>query len=372
MADASAQRLENRFLALTLVAVGLLAFVVLREYAYYIVGGGLLVFAFFPVHRRIRARVHNRTAAAALSFLVVVIVILGPLFALGYYVYQDAGAFANTYDPDRLNETVADFLTPHAVGNATAQKPSAFAVWLGDKLQGFAQQVVAAVVAGLPRLAVGLVITGFVLFYGFEDGEAFYRRLRLAIPLPDNVEDQLFIEIRRVTSVVFVGTILIAVVGGVFGGLTFLVMGVPNAMFWGFLMIILGILPFVGAPLIWLPAAGWLYANGHPGKALGLMLLNGLFIVGYLDHILRPQLIGRVARIHPIVVLIGVLGGVESFGVLGFVIGPLVLALFIAVVRNYTEWHPYWRERRASGAEPFDPAKEPARERGRHGRHDQG
>jgi len=343
----------------TLVVFAILSFLVLREYLYYVIGGGLLVFAFFPVHRRIRRVVKSPTGAAFLSFLLVAIVVLGPIVFLGYSVFVDAAGFAKSYDPNQLNETIESFLTPHTGDNESAQKPGAFATWLGDKLQEFAQRIVASLVATLPRLLVGLVISGFVIFYGFIDGEAFYRRLRLAIPLPDPVEDSLFAEIRRVTRVVFVGNILVSTAGGLFGALTFFIFGVPNAMFWGLLMIILGILPFVGAPMVWAPAAAWLYYDGHPYKALAVVALNFVFIVFYLDHILRPRLIGRVAGVHPVVVLIGVLGGVETFGMLGFVIGPLVLAILIAVVRNYTEWHPYWRSRRESGTEPFHSDEEP-------------
>jgi predicted PurR-regulated permease PerM len=361
MAQHASRRLENRFLAGTLIVVALLSFLVLREYLYYVIGGALLVFAFFPIHRRIQRVVRSPAVAAFLSFLLVALVVLGPVVFLGYSLFVDADSFARTYDPNHLNETVQSFLAPAAgTDNGTAERPSALATWLGDKLQTFAQRIVAALVEALPRLLVGLVISGFVIYYGFIDGERFYRRLRLAIPLPDPVEDSLFLEIRRVTKVVFVGNILVSVAGGLFGAVTFLAFGVPNAMFWGFLMIILGILPFVGAPLVWGPAAIWLYFSGHHVEGIALAALNFVFIVFYLDHILRPKLIGRAAGVHPVVVLIGVLGGVETFGVLGFVIGPLVLALLIAVVRNYTEWHPYWKSRRESGLEPFHAEDEPS------------
>lgn len=362
-------RLEDRFLAGTLVVFAILSFLVLREYLYYVVGGGLLVFAFFPIHRRVRLHVRSPALAAFVSFLLVGLVVLGPIVFLSYSLFVDAGSFARTYDPNSLNETIQSLFTPGPEtgdANESAEKPSELANWLGAKLQDLAQRITAGLVASLPHLIVGLVISGFVIYYGFIDGESFYRRLRLAIPLPDAVEDSLFNEIRRVTKVVFIGNILVSIAGGLFGALTFLVFGVPNAMFWGFLMIILGILPFVGAPMVWGPAAIWLYFDGHPYKALAVVLLNFVFVVFYLDHILRPKLIGRAAGVHPVVVLVGVLGGVETFGVLGFVIGPLVLAVLIAVVRSYTEWHPYWTGRRARGAEPFHTppqAAAPARKR---------
>lgn len=353
------RKIESRFLAGTLIFFGLLSFFVLREFFYYIIGGALLVFAFYPVHRRLRRLVRHNAAASFLSFLLVVAVVIGPLVLVGFLIFQDAVNFARTYDPEHLNERVDEYLEPYGVGaprdgnnNTTTSDVANF---LGNTIQRFAARVGSEMLQILPNLAIGLVITAFVIYYGFSDGESFYAKLRHAVPLPDEIEERLFLEIRRVTSVVFVGNILVSVLGGIVGAITFVVVGVDNAVFWGFVMIILGILPVVGAPLIWIPAAAFEFIKGDKVDAIIILVVNGVFVIGYIDNILRPKLIGKVAHIHPVLVLTGVLGGVEAFGPLGFVIGPLVLAVFIALIRAYTEWHPRWKERTARGVEAYHP-----------------
>lgn len=331
-------------------------------------GGLLLVFAFFPVHRRIRRVVKRPAVAAFISFLLVLVVVLGPLVLVGFMIFQDAVSFARDYDPDELNQTIQGVIDQFngrrgvapADGNATANdtevpQPSELATAIGNGAKRFAEGLGEELLDIVPGLLIGLVITGFVIYYGFAQGELFYSRVRHVLPLPDEIEDSLFREIARVTQVVFVGNILVSILGGFVGAISFLVFGVPNAIFWGFIMIILGILPVVGAPLIWAPAALWLFLQGHTVPAIGVLVVNGVLVIGYIDNILRPKLIGKVANVHPVAILVGVLGGVEAFGALGFVIGPLVLAIFIALVRAYIEWHPRWRERRERGTERYAP-----------------
>ncbi|HLE47396.1 MAG TPA: AI-2E family transporter, partial [Candidatus Thermoplasmatota archaeon] len=226
---------------------------------------------------------------------------------------------------------------------------------IGNYAKGFAESITSELAAAAVPLVLGLVIASFVIYYGFAEGETFYAKLRHVIPLPDDIEESLFRDIRRVTNVVFIGNILVSVLGGVVGALSFVIFGVPNAVFWGFIMIILGILPLVGAPIIWGPTAAYLFVQGNVVGAVGILIINGGIVIGYVDNILRPKLIGKAANVHPVLVLIGILGGLEAFGALGFVIGPLVLAVFIALIRSYTEWHPRWKERRARGDEKYMP-----------------
>jgi predicted PurR-regulated permease PerM len=368
MASERSKKIEGRFLVGTLVVFALLSFFVIREFLWYVAGGLLLVFAFFPVHRRVRKVFKRRAVASFISFMIVIAVVMGPLVLVGFMIFNDAVNFAQNYNPERLNETVQSFLdqfgfapAPEAenlTGNETAPSTSAVANGIGNAMKAFSQRLVGALIEVAPTLAVGLVVASFVIYYGFAEGELFYSKFRHALPLPDEIEESLFREIRKVTQVVFVGNILVSVVGGVIGAVSFVVFGVPNAVFWGFIMIILGILPVVGAPLVWAPAALWLAIQGNLFGAGGILIVNGVIVIGYIDNILRPKLIGKVANVHPVVILIGVLGGVEAFGPLGFVIGPLVLAIFIALIRAYTSWHPRWRERRREGSEHYSPEAE--------------
>jgi predicted PurR-regulated permease PerM len=362
MSEERQRATEFRFLLAVLILAGILAFFVFEPFLYYVAFGVLLVSAFWPIHRRLQRIFKNRAFAAFLSFLLVFIVLVGPIVLVGMLVFQDAVNFARTYDPARLNETLQPMLDRFGLhgeqveeGNATFVRPGEAANWLGDTLQQLAENIGQEFVQLLPHLAIGLFVTGFVVFYGFADGERFYRQLRYVMPLPDPVEDELFRSLKGVTSAVFVGSVLIGFLSAVLGVATFMMFGVPNPVFWGFIMLILGILPIVGAPFVWVPVSLWLYLQGDVMAAATIFIINTIFGWGYIEHVLRPKLIGRLGKIHPVWVLIGVLGGIEVFGILGFVLGPLALAVFIALVRSYTEFHPRWVERSRRGDEPFHP-----------------
>lgn len=348
------RRIEGRFLAWTLIIFAILSFLVLREFIYYVIGGILLVFTFLPIHRRIKRVVRHNASASFISFLLVGIVLVGPLVLVGFLIYDDAKSFVADFDAETFNATIQErVLDPLGISpgeasgdNESVVRPSSIANWLAETIISTAENIGREMAAIAPGLALGLVIAGFITYYGFSQGEEFYTWFRRALPLPDEIEDRLFDDIRKITKIVFVGNILVSVLGGIIGAISFLIFGVPNAIFWGFIMIILGILPVVGAPMVWIPAALWLFIDGHPASALGILIVNGLIVVGYVDNILRPKMIGLAANVHPVLILVGVLGGLEAFGPLGFVIGPLVLAIFIALVRSYTEWHPRWVEGR--------------------------
>lgn len=372
------RRTEFRFLLGSLLLFGVLSFLVFREFLYYIAFAILLTFSFFPAHERIRRVVKRPALAATVSLILVIVVVVGPLVLVGFLVFQSAVDFAKSYDPNRVNETIQPLLTRFGIGEVpgsgpdSQSRPSDVANFLGAKIQDLAQSLGKEMLIALPGLMIGLFITGFVTFYGFLEGDRFYEQLRHVLPLPDEIEESVFHQIRDVTRAVFVGTLLIAVLAAALGAVTFFIFSVPNAIFWGFLMVFVGLLPIIGAPIIWVPVCVWLFLEGHTTAALGIFLINGLLGYGYIEHILRPKIIGKMGRIHPVWVVVGVLGGVEAFGILGFVIGPLILSVFIALIRSYTEFHPRWARRRWAGREPYYPAgrirpqpfaREPAPER---------
>lgn len=353
-----AKKTEFRFLLATLFIFGFLSFLVFRPFLYYIVGGVLMVFAFWPAHRKIKTWVKKPGVAAFFTFLLVGITLVGPLVAVGFLVFNDAVSFAKSYDPNELNETIQPYLDRFGIAegevddNGTS-RPSEAANFLGEKIKSVAEGLGEAMIEALPHLALGLFVAGFVVYYGFLDGETFYHQLRHVLPLPEPIEDSLFHQLRDVTRAVFVGSIFVALLSAVLGTATFLIFGVPNAVFWGFIMIILGVLPLVGAPFIWGPMGLWMLINGDTTSGLSILVINFIGGFGYIEHVLRPRLIGQLGRVHPVWILLGVMGGIEVFGILGFVIGPLVLAVFIAILRSYTEFHPRWQGRRDAGQAPF-------------------
>jgi predicted PurR-regulated permease PerM len=183
--------------------------------------------------------------------------------------------------------------------------------------------------------AVGLIFnTFFVLFatyYLFRDGTMIASKFFRMLPLDESQVSVLTGRARDVIRVSVYGVLVIAVVQGVLGGLMFWILGIPAVVTWTVVMIIASIIPVVGASIIIAPAVLYLLATGHPGKAV-VLALWGVLVVGMADNFLRPRLVGRRTDMHELLVFFSVLGGLQAFGALGFLLGPSVLAVTLAML----------------------------------------
>jgi len=196
---------------------------------------------------------------------------------------------------------------------------------------------------GLSSAAFGTVnflFMGFIflytMFFFLMEGDKLLARILYYLPLKDQDESRLLEKFTSVTRATLKGTAIIGVIQGGLAGLAFVVVGIDSAIFWGTIMTVLSIIPAVGSGLIWFPAAIILFVGGSHVKAVGLLLFCGL-LVGSLDNFLRPRMVGRDIKMHDLMILFGTLGGISLFGIIGFIIGPIVAALFITVWEIYGE-----------------------------------
>lgn len=187
-----------------------------------------------------------------------------------------------------------------------------------------------AVTQNTVRIFVSVILMLYVLFFLLRDGHAIVQRLMQILPLGDERESQLFGRVAEVVRATIKGTFVISAIQGFIGGVAFAVLGVNGAVLWGAVMAILSLLPVVGAVLVWGPAAGILIAQG---KILsGILLIGvGIGVIGLVDNLLRPVLVGRNTRMPDYLILLATLGGLAVFGASGLVIGPLIAALFITL-----------------------------------------
>ena len=169
----------------------------------------------------------------------------------------------------------------------------------------------------------------YVLFFLFRDGRAIGRSIRASMPLSEQYNTELIAKFAAVVRATVKGNIVIAVIQGAIGGVAFWALGIKGALLWGTLMTFLSLLPAVGSALVWVPAAGYLLLIGEMWRGL-ILVLVGVLVIGLIDNLLRPILVGKDTRLPDYVVLVSTLGGISIFGINGFVIGPLIAALFIA------------------------------------------
>jgi predicted PurR-regulated permease PerM len=169
----------------------------------------------------------------------------------------------------------------------------------------------------------------YVLFFLFRDGRRVARSIRDSMPLTPEYNRALIARFTAVVRATVKGNIVIAALQGTIGGVAFWALGIPAALLWGALMVLMSLLPAVGAAIVWVPAAAWLFVTGSTGKALILVAIGG-GVIAVVDNLLRPILVGKDTRMPDYVILVSTVGGLAIFGINGFVIGPLIAALFIS------------------------------------------
>jgi predicted PurR-regulated permease PerM len=193
-----------------------------------------------------------------------------------------------------------------------------------------------ALLKGFSSFVVGFFFTLLALYYFFKDGGHLFARLKEIVPLPSKQRDLLIRRFKDMIYATIYGGLLIAMIQGLLGGLSFWVLGLPSPIFWGTAMALLSFIPIGGTALIWVPAAIILLIEGAVLK--GLLLLGlGVFVISMVDNLLRPFFISTRTNIHPLLLFFAVLGGVQAFGLIGFVAGPLVATLFLTLIEIYIQ-----------------------------------
>ena len=334
--------LQDKTFLLLLVAVTVAFAWILWPYFGAILWAVILAVLFAPMYRKLCGRMRERRSLAALlTLLVVLVVVIVPGVLVAAMLMQEAlGVYARVQSGELDLRALAD--------RTLAGLPA----WLGGLLDGYGLTDLSAVQekisAGLTKslqffasraLNIGqdalefLVSFGimlYLLFFLLRDGAFLAGRAKRAIPLRDDLQHDLAMKFATVIRATIKGNIVVAIVQGALGGLAFWFLGVAPAMLWAVVMAFLSLLPAVGTALVWLPVAVYLLATGATWQGV-VLIVYGVLVIGLVDNVLRPLLVGKDTKMPDYVVLLSTLGGMTVFGFNGFVIGPIVAAMFIAV-----------------------------------------
>ena len=188
--------------------------------------------------------------------------------------------------------------------------------------------------SGTVQFLFMMMIMLYSMYFFLMDGGKLIDLILYYLPLEDSEERRLLDKFRSVTRATLKGTAVIGVLQGGLAGAAFAVVGIPGAMFWGALMVVLSVIPGIGTGLIWVPAAVILIAGGSLGKGIGLAVFCAV-VVGSIDNVVRPRLVGKDTQMPDLLILLGTMGGIMMFGVLGLILGPIVAALFVTIWEMY-------------------------------------
>ncbi len=328
---------EKYFFVICISAAFLGVVFLLSPYLNYLFFALLLAYILHPVQSWLQNRIGNRSVCGLILIVLILVAVILPTVFISTRLVREVRSTVSLVADSPQRQPYLDKLETF-LNKWTDEETSlqAYKDDLTTALKSFLVRAVPNFLGSVSEVTVGLFIMFFVLFYLFRGSEKPYERLRALIPLAPNLKDRLIHEVKSVTWAVVYGQVMTGLIQGTLGGLGFLIFRAPNPFLWGFMMIIFSFLPLVGTALIWVPAGIFLILSGATFRGIGLLVWGGV-LVSNVDHLVKPRLISGRSNIHPVTVLLGVLGGLKLFGFIGLVVGPLILALFIALVRFYEE-----------------------------------
>ncbi len=299
-----------------------------------------------PMFERTVSVVRNRRLASLMSCLVIVALVIVPLAFVGTIATKEAINLYQNSDYEAgsvldFEKKIIDFVARNFVINGLTDGQSIDSIGSELNLGEIAKK---GLEIGMNLLKFGYEQTTqilfmtfimlFVLYYLFLEGNNFVAYIFRLSPLNDREENMLWSKMLSMTKATIKGTLFIGLIQGVMGGISFWTLGVGAPFLLGVIMAIFSALPLIGPIAVWLPVVIWLLVGGETVKAL-ILLFIGSLVIGSVDNLLRPKLVGKETALHPIWVLIGTLGGIMQFGIMGFVIGPVIMTIFIALLEMF-------------------------------------
>lgn len=343
----------KKYILIALIALLIyFAYLIVKPLVIPILTGAVLAYIFYPVYKPIYKKIKIKSLSAAIVSIIVILLITIPGFFLlnsiskeVYEAYligkQKIGTGLIAECEDQTN-TLCNIV--NTIKEFTTQPKFQFYLEQGlARLTSTAAEKITRFAFTLPRIFLGIFITFFVMYYLFKDGDKVVSRIKNIFPV-DKVNQELIIEqSKNITFGVIYGVILVALIQGALGALGFLIFGISTPIIWGIFMAFAALIPIIGTAVIWLPAALILIIRGILGaesilvwKGIGL-ILYGALIISSIDNLIKPRIIAGKAKVHPIIILIGVLGGIALLGFIGALIGPLLLSLLITLAKIYKD-----------------------------------
>ncbi|MBT4334755.1 AI-2E family transporter [archaeon] len=317
-----------------LIAMLFMAYRIVAQFIPALFIAAILAIIFYPIFNRINSKVKRRGISAAITMFLIFMLVSIPLLFMTGPIIRETSALQQSiasFDFDGVSNTIQEF-TNIEVNLGLYVKDYT------SKLSGFLINATANIFLSIMRGFLQIFVIAFTMFYLFMQGPKVLKHLKKILPLARESKNKLFKDVQDTTNGIIFGLVLSGIAQGVAGSIGLWLAGVPNAIFWGMIITILAILPAIGASAIWIPASVYLLSVNRIIPAV-LLFLYGFFFISSIENIMKPRWIGKKAKIHPIVILLGLLGGLSMFGFAGILIGPLVLSLVVVTYRVLDEKH---------------------------------
>lgn len=317
----------------------ILSFFVLRPFLFSLILASVFAVIFYPLYRLILKHVSEQTwLAALLTIFILILFILVPIAFLSLQIFQEAEGLYISLS-DSFNDQSLSSFWPNLSQELNKISPlfdnfsPDFDQYLRNALS-FLVQNLGTVFSNLAKIFVNLFVFLVAFFFLLKDGGLLKKKITDLSPLAKEDDELIIRKITQATNSVIKGSLLVATLQGISSGIGLTLFGVPNPIIWGTVAALGALVPGVGTTIVLLPAIAYLYLTGQVVSALGL-LAWGALAVGLIDNFLGPRFVGKGAGLHPLLILLSVLGGLSLFGPIGFILGPLTISLLLALLDIY-------------------------------------
>jgi predicted PurR-regulated permease PerM len=341
-------KLRNYLFLGILLSVTAMLLALLRPFAYPIFWAAVVAALFYPAFKRINHKIKNRNVSALITIGIVTIMILVPLTFASFLLVNESKDLYKTLTNNQ-NSIIAFVKSAGAYINSrpifsdlpinsdTLVQKAAEA---SQAIATFSINVITTLTQNSLIFMVMFIIMLYTLFYFLKDGEEMLKKIMYLLPLGDRYEMMLYKKFTATAQAAIKSTLVIGVLQGALGGILFAVTGIPGAFIWSIIMMVLSVIPATSSFIVLFPAGVVMLLMGNVRSAI--LILVGAAFISIIDNFLRPILVGQDLHMHPIIILFSTLGGIAFFGVSGFVMGPIIAALFQSFWEMYE--HHYREE----------------------------
>jgi len=328
------ENVKDLLIYILLLGLFLLAIVIIKPIISSIIYGILLAYIFHPIYKTIFSKLKNKNLSALIVCLGVLAIIISIITVIISSLFREIVNLYITFQKTDLiyyiKEALPSFLASSEISTTLVSAintsiSNLLSVYLG-KMSSFLMNI--------PTIALKLLVVFLIFFFALKDGPKALEYIKSVSPLKKETHEKFFTHLKDITKSVLLGQILVGILQGVFAGIGYFIFGVPNALLLTFLTVIIGIIPLIGPWFVWIPVDIYLFATGRSGAGIGL-LIYGLILINWIDTFVRPIIVSKRAKINTAIVIIGMIGGLFSFGILGLIIGPLILAYILLAVELY-------------------------------------
>ncbi|MDH5202988.1 MAG: AI-2E family transporter [Nitrospirota bacterium] len=337
----------NRFYFITLIALvillGYLSYQILQPFLFPIAWAIVLSIVFYPLYVFILRLARWKSIASLITLVIILLIIFGPFSYISYILVNELRDISRYVDAGKLEEIKNSIHHPSiqtvlnkiiAALNITEAELDKTIV---DGISRLGKEIISKISSRLGDMVtvfLNFVLMAFSIFFILKDGPDFLNKIGDYMPFSKEQKGRLKIQIRDIIVSTIYGGVAVAIVQGTIAGAGFYFIGISNPVFWGFATSIASFIPLLGASVIWVPATVYLFIQGALLKGVALALI-GIFGISLVDNILRPIIIGGKTKMPVLFIFFSILGGIKLFGLIGIIMGPLVLAIFISVIEIF-------------------------------------